>query len=129
MYDPVYEKEEVASPMTGFKKFPVKRKDGTVELIEIESIFYLEAAAGDTLIRTSRKKLYRSVRQLDELEKLLPTPPFIRCHRSFIVNADRVRAILPRGAVDHDFKMDPPVNRRLPISRLRIRKIRELLGV
>jgi DNA-binding LytR/AlgR family response regulator len=34
---------------------------------------------------------------LDELEKKLSSPPFLRCHRSYIVNLDHVTGI------DRDF--------------------------
>ena len=115
--------------IAGFKKLPVKHGDGTYELLEMESVFFLEAHEGDTLIRTARKKMYRSVQEISRLEKLLPSPPFVRCHRSFIVNVNRVRAIQKRGSDEYDFKMDPPVNRRVPISRYRIKEIRKLLGL
>ena len=34
------------------KKLPVKRNDGSIDLIEIDGIFYLEAQGENTLIRT-----------------------------------------------------------------------------
>ena len=34
------------------KRLPVKGKDGSIDLIEIEGILYLEAKGHDTLIRT-----------------------------------------------------------------------------
>ena len=37
-------------------RLPVKRADGSIDLIEMNAIFYLEAKEGDTLIRTKRKK-------------------------------------------------------------------------
>ena len=33
-------------------RLPVKRADGSIDLIEIDGIFYLEAQGEDTLIRT-----------------------------------------------------------------------------
>jgi hypothetical protein len=39
------------------KRLPVKGKDGSIDLIEIEGIFYLEAKGHDTLIRTKRLRL------------------------------------------------------------------------
>ena len=57
------------------RRLPVKRKDGSIELIEIESIFYLEAKGHDTLIRTRRKKPYHSVQRLGELAKKLGKTP------------------------------------------------------
>jgi DNA-binding LytR/AlgR family response regulator len=111
------------------RRLPVKGKDGSIDLIEIEGIFYLEAKGHDTLIRTKRKKPYHSVQRLGELVKKLPTPVFVRCHREYIVNLNRVRSLTPRKSKDYDLRLDPPVNRRIPIARNRLENIRKILGV
>jgi DNA-binding LytR/AlgR family response regulator len=111
------------------QKLPVKNANGSIDLIEIDSIFYLEAHQGDTIIRTKRKKPYRSVQRLHELAKKLPKPPFVRCHREYIVNLNRVRSITPRKTQDYDFKLDPPVNKRIPISRKRLANIHKIIGL
>ena len=111
------------------RRLPVKRADGSIDLIELEAIFYLEARQGDTLIRTKRKKPYRSVQRLKELAQKLPGPAFVRCHREYIVNLNRVRALTPRSSRDWDFRLDPPVNRRIPIGRDRLEKIHKILGL
>ena len=36
------------------QKLPVKRANGSIDLIEIDGIFYMEARGDDTLIRTKR---------------------------------------------------------------------------
>ena len=61
------------------RRLPVKYADGSIDLIEIEGIFYLEAQGEDTLIRTKRKKPYKSIQRLGELAKKLPAPVFERC--------------------------------------------------
>lgn len=111
------------------KRLPVKGADGAIELIEIDGIFYLEARGENTLIRTRRKKPYKSVQRLGELAKKLPAPAFIRCHRAYIVNLNRVRVLIPRDSRDYDLRLDPPVNSRLPIARKRLEAIRKILGV
>ena len=111
------------------RRLPVKGKDGSIDLIEIEGIFYLEARGHDTLIRTRRKKLYKSVQRIQELAKKLPAPAFVRCHREYIVNLNRTRSLTPRKSKDYDLRLDPPVNRRIPIARDRLEKIRRILEV
>jgi DNA-binding LytR/AlgR family response regulator len=111
------------------RRLPVKGKDGSIELIEIEGIFYLEAKGHDTLIRTRRKKPYHSVQRLGELAKRLPTPAFVRCHREYIINLNRVRSLTRRNSKDYDFRLDPPVNRRIPIARNRLDNIRKILDL
>ena len=111
------------------RRLPVKYEDGSIDLIEIDGIFYLEAQGEKTLIRTKRKKPYKSVQRLGELAKKLPTPAFVRCHREYIVNLNRVRSLTPRSSRGYDIKLDPPVNRRIPIARNSLEKIRKILGV
>ena len=110
-------------------RLPIKGADGLIELVEVDSIFYLEAKEGDTLIRTKRKKLYHSVERLSALEKKLPRPPFVRCHREFVVNLNRVRAMTARSDRDDDLRLDPPVNSRIPIARDRLQTVRKILGL
>ena len=105
------------------------KKDSIIRLIEIDGIFYLEARGEDTLIRTKRKKPYKSVQRLGKLAKKLPTPAFVRCHREYIVNLNRVRSLTPRKPRDYDLRLDPPVNRRIPIARNRLEQIRKILGL
>ena len=126
------------SPITGvfmktidgiIRRLPVQGKKGTIDLIEVDGIFYLEAQGEDTLIRTKRKKPYKSVQRLGVLAKKLSAPAFVRCHREYIVNLNRVRSLTPRNARDYDLRLDPPVNRRIPIARDRLDKIRQILGI
>ena len=88
-------------------RLPVKGTDGSIDLIEVDGIFYLEAQGGDTLIRTKRKKPYHSVHRLNELARKLPGPAFVRCHREYMVNLNRVRSLTPRNSRDYDLRLDP----------------------
>ena len=111
------------------RRLPVEGKDGSIDLIEIDGIFYLEAQGEKTLIRTRRKKPYQSIQRLGELAKKLPVPAFVRCHREYIVNLNRVRSLTRRNSRDYDLRLDPPVNRRIPIARDRFENIRKILAI
>ena len=111
------------------RRLPVKRADGSIDLIEIDGIFYLEAQGENTIVRTKRKKTYKSIQRLGELAKKLPAPAFVRCHREYIVNLNRARSLTPRSSRGYDLRLDPPVNRRIPIARDRFENIRKILGV
>ena len=75
------EQAESVDPV--FWRLPLKGKGGSIDLIEIDGIFYLEALGEKILIRTQRKKSYQSVQRLGELAKKLPAPVFVRCHRGW----------------------------------------------
>jgi len=55
------------------RRLPVKFANGSIDLIEIDGIFYLEAQGENTLIRTKRKKPYKSVQRICELAKKAPS--------------------------------------------------------
>ena len=95
------------------RKLPAKGTGGAIDLIEVYGIFYLEAQGDDTLIRTKRKKPYKSVQRIGELAKKLPAPAFARCHREYIVNLNRVRSITPRNSRDFDLRLEPSSHRQL----------------
>ena len=89
------------------RRLPVKYANGSIDLIEIDGIFYLEAQGENTLIRTKRKKTYKSVQRLGELAKKLPAPAFVRCHREYIVNLKRVRSLTPLNSPNYDLRLEP----------------------
>ena len=88
-------------------RLPVEYANGSIDLIEIDGIFYLEAQGENTLIQTKRKKPYKSVQRIGELAKKLPAPAFARCHREYIVNLNRVRSIAPRKSRGYDLRLEP----------------------
>ena len=113
----------------GVSRFPIKSEPGRITLLERDQIFYVEAQGDDSLIRTARVKLFRHVEPLEEVEARLPSPPFFRIHRSYIVNLNRVLELRLRGGRDYEVKLDPPVNKVLPVSRDRYPELAKLLGL
>ncbi|MFQ5944557.1 MAG: LytTR family DNA-binding domain-containing protein, partial [Anaerolineales bacterium] len=67
--------------------------------------------------------------RLDQVEARLPSPPFFRVHRSYVVNLNRLLELRSRDDDEWELKMDPPVNKVLPVSRRRLTGLRELLGI
>ena len=71
---------------------------------------------GESRIRTRNAEPLVDVRPLGELVSLFSEHGFVRIHRSFIVNIARVRHIRPREREGWELKLDPPVNRVLPVA-------------
>jgi DNA-binding LytR/AlgR family response regulator len=116
--------------------FPVKAKRGDVVFIRLSSIFYIEADGGDILIRTRAKHPLRSCERIGEAAKRLTqrkpvladsstaTICFFRCHRSYIVNLERVRRLRVKGPDSYALKLAPPVNKWIPLSEDRYRVLK-----
>ena len=95
---------------------PLKRRPFRLPLGRIR---YVEAARHYCLFSQGKTSV-RMRFSVDETEKLLPGPPFIRCHRSYIVHLDGVTgmtytAVTLRGGVS------------IPLGRTYIQSVREAL--
>lgn len=71
--------------------FLISNKDESI-LLEYNNIFYFEAREKKIFVRTLKEE-YCFYDTLDELQESLPNY-FLRCHRSFIVNANLINKLL-----------------------------------
>jgi two-component system LytT family response regulator len=100
-------------------------RDGSkVHVIQLEDIDYIEAQDDYAAVR-SKGKSYLKHQPLTQLEALLDGRRFVRIHRSFILNVDRLSRIElaekdSRVAILRD-------GARLPVSRTGYGKLKELL--
>ena len=95
-------------------------QDGRRIPVDPREIYLLEAEGGETLVRTRRAQALTDVRQLSELFDAFEPFGFAMIHRSWAVNLRRVREIRPAADSGWEVKLDPPVNRVLPVSRRRV---------
>ena len=89
-------------------------QDGRRIPVDPKEIYLLAAEGGETLVRTRHAQTLTDVRQLSE------PFGFAMIHRSWAVNLRRVREIRPAADSGWEVKLDPPVNRVLPVSRRRV---------
>jgi DNA-binding LytR/AlgR family response regulator len=86
--------------------------------VEPREIYYLEAHGDETEVRLRGAVTFRDVRSLGEVIAELQEMGFLRVHRNHAVNLDRVFEIRPsRGGSGWEVRLDPPVNKVLPVSR------------
>ena len=103
-------------------------QDGKRIPVDPQEIYLLEAEGGETLVRTRHAQPLTDVRQLSELFDVFEPLGFAQIHRCWAVNLRRVREIRPATAGGWEVKLDPPVNRILPVSRRRISALWERFG-
>ncbi len=101
-------------------------KDGTrVQIIPMAKLDYAEAQ-DDYVGLHSERKTYLKQQTITSLESQLDPGKFVRIHRSYVVNLERIARIEPftkdsRVAVLRD-------GTQLPVSRAGHAKLKELLG-
>ena len=97
--------------------------------LEPDEIFLLEARGDETEVRTRGRRRLRDVRALGEVVARLPPGTFVQIHRSRAVNVDRVSEIRRRpNGRDWELRLEPPVNRVLPVARGRLVALWEAYG-
>jgi DNA-binding LytR/AlgR family response regulator len=103
-------------------------QDGRCIPVDPQEIYLLEAEGGETLVRTRHAQPLTDVRQLSTLLGAFEPHGFVQVHRSWAVNLRRVREIRPAPGGGWEVKLDPPVNRVLPVSRRRVSALWERFG-
>lgn len=103
--------------------FPVT-DDEDIILVKNKDICFLYALDGNVSIVTDGKK-FKSTDSLNAWENKLGDN-FIRCHRSYIVNMDKIEKISPWFNGAYNIKLQK-LNETVPVSRGYMKKIREIL--
>jgi two-component system LytT family response regulator len=99
-------------------------RDGNAVLpLLLADIERVEAEDDYVMIHTQRKRHLVSLR-IRDLEERLPNPPFLRVHRSHIVNLDHVDRLV--GLDDARFEVRMKNGALVPVSRTRSQEIRRL---
>ena len=97
--------------------------------IDPNDVYFLEAVGDNTLVRLRSNRRLRDSRRLGTLIKQFAPYGFLRVHRNHAVNLARIHEIRRRkGGDDWELKLEPPVNRVLPISRGQMGKLLKAFG-
>ncbi len=109
------------------ERLPVEAAGKTV-LIDLSDIRFAEAR-GDVVYVKTAKQVYPTRFSLQELERRLPNPPFLRIHRAFLVNLKNVVEIRPYFNGAYLLKTSDAQNTELTVSRGHVKSLRSLLGL
>jgi DNA-binding LytR/AlgR family response regulator len=97
---------------------------GLRRAVDPDEIYCVEATGDDTEVRTRAARPLKDVRPIGQLEAPFLRQGFVRVHRNFLVNPRHVREVRRRPAgEDWELKLDPPVNRVLPVSRASLKAL------
>jgi two-component system LytT family response regulator len=101
-------------------------KDGTkVTLVPTAKLDYVEALDDYVSLVTEGKKLLKQ-QTISSLEAALDPAVFVRIHRSFVVNFERVSRIEPYGKESKVAVLGNGV--KLPVSRAGYERLRKVMG-
>ncbi len=108
-------------------KLPVL-KNGKIVLINYDEIIYATTTAGIVTIVTGQEH-YEYQGTLTEIEERTRQTQLVRVHKSYIVNLDKVKEVIPWFKGTYWLKVDHPSDTEIPVSKSQIKAIKELLGL
>jgi len=99
-------------------------------VLDPNDAYSLNARGGETEVRLRSRTPLVDVRPIGEVAPLFERYGFVRIHREHAVNIAHVGLLrLQSDGRDWELKLEPPVNRVLPIARDRLETLRAALGV
>lgn len=108
-------------------KLPVESQARTM-LIDTSDVYWAENRDDVVYVHT-HDRAYPTRFSLNDLEKRLQRPPFLRIHRSVLANVRKVSEIIPNFNGTYVLKLADASGTELTVSRGRARDLRTLLGL
>jgi ABC-2 type transport system ATP-binding protein len=107
-------------------KIPV-RLEGKVALVNPVDILFADAGDGRAYLQTRDARLPTQF-TLSELEERLSRSGFFRAHRSYLVNLQHVKEVIPYTRNSFSLRLDDQDTTEIPLSKSAAGELRALLG-
>lgn len=102
-----------------------ERENGARVSLELGQVLWLEAKDKRVYCITQAGEQLRLKRSLKQLEADLPSPPFARVHRAYIVNLDHTAEVAPWFAGGWRIRMADAEGTRIEVSRRYTRRLKQ----
>jgi two-component system response regulator LytT len=123
--------EPIAAPVAragGFARL-VLRNGARNLIVDPRELIYATIDAGVITLVTGQMEGQANFRTLEDLQAALDPDLFWRAHRSFVVNINKIREVVPWFKSTYQLKMDDRKATEIPVSRLQSRRLREMLNL
>lgn len=110
-----------------FEKIPARVNDRIILFNPLE-LTYIESQEGQSILHTANENLPCPL-TLAELEEKLKPFGFFRSHRSYIVNLQRVREVIPWTRNSYSLILDDAQKTSVPLSKNSIKDLEGMIGV
>jgi len=104
----------------------VVRTQGRMLLVDQRNICFATIDAGRISVMTKALEGESHCRTLEELMEQLDPQQFWRVHRSFVVNIQHIREVVPWSKSSYQLRMDDRQQTEVPVSRSQTKRLREL---
>ena len=107
----------------------IVRAQNRLLLVDQREICFASIEDGAISVVTSTVEGHSNCRTLEELLDQLDPEAFWRAHRSFVVNIQHIREVVPWFKSSYQLRMDDPKKTEIPVSRSQTKRLRELFNL
>jgi two-component system LytT family response regulator/two-component system response regulator LytT len=98
-------------------------------IVDAQDMIYATIEDGTITVVTSHFEGLSNYRTIEELQSNLDPNLFWRVHRSFLVNINKIREVIPWFKSSFQLKMDDKKQTEIPVSRIQTKRLRALLKI
>jgi two-component system LytT family response regulator/two-component system response regulator LytT len=117
---------ESAKPLLQRTKVLV-RSQGRNLIVDAQDIVYATIDDGLITVVASGIEGMSNYRTIEELQSNLDPDTFWRVHRSYLVNINRIKEVIPWFKSSFQLRMDDKKQTEIPVSRVQTKRLRTLL--
>ena len=105
------------------------RAAGRLLLVEQKDVCFASIEDGVISVVSTTLEGQSNCRTLEELLQGLDSDMFWRAHRSYVVNINRIKEVVPWFKSSYQLRMDDKKQSEIPVSRAQTKRLRELFGL
>jgi two-component system LytT family response regulator/two-component system response regulator LytT len=125
---PASEQRQTAPPPIQRTKLLVKNNNRNL-IVDAQDMIYATIDDGLITVVTTQFEGHSNYRTIEELQSNLDPNLFWRVHRSFLVNINRIKEVIPWFKSSFQLKMDDKKQTEIPVSRIQTKRLRALLKI
>lgn len=107
----------------------IVRAQSRLLLVDQREICFASIEGGTISVITGAIEGESNCRTLEELMDQLDPEAFWRAHRSYVVNIQHIREVVPWFKSSYQLRMDDPKKTEIPVSRSQTKRLRELFNL
>lgn len=96
-------------------------------IVDANDVIYATIQDGLITVVTTRVEGLSNYRTIEELQSNLDPEIFWRVHRSYLVNINRIKEVIPWFKSSYQLRMDDRNQTEIPVSRVQTKRLRSLL--
>jgi two-component system, LytTR family, response regulator LytT len=95
-------------------------------IVDASEVIYATIDDGLITLVTTNLEGHSNYRTIEDLQANLDREMFWRVHRSYLVNINRIKEVVPWFKSSYQLRMDDRKHTEVPVSRVQTRRLREL---